>query len=45
VGALNTKGQADLIEEHRGHKQVVPGIRDLPTVANPKSELDVYGLK
>lgn len=27
VGALDTKGRADLIEEHRGHKQVVPDIR------------------
>jgi uncharacterized protein len=27
VGVLDTKGRADLIEEHRGHKQVVPDIR------------------
>ena len=27
VGLLDTKGRADLIEEHRGHKQVVPDIR------------------
>jgi uncharacterized protein len=27
LGPLDTKGRADLIEEHRGHKQVVPDIR------------------
>jgi uncharacterized protein len=27
VGVLDAKGRADLIEEHRGHKQVVPDIR------------------
>jgi uncharacterized protein len=27
LGVLDTKGRADLIEEHRGHKQVVPDIR------------------
>src|SRR6201985_3763958 len=27
VSVLDTKGRADLIEEHRGHKQVVPDIR------------------
>ena len=27
VGSLDAKGLADLIEEHRGHKQVVPDIR------------------
>ncbi|HEY3988752.1 MAG TPA: DUF177 domain-containing protein [Acidobacteriaceae bacterium] len=27
VGVLDTRGRADLIEEHRGHKQVVPDIR------------------
>jgi uncharacterized protein len=27
IGVLDAKGRADLIEEHRGHKQVVPDIR------------------
>ena len=27
VGPLDAKGRADLIEEHRGHKQVIPDIR------------------
>jgi uncharacterized protein len=27
VGPLESKGRADLIEEHRGHKQVIPDIR------------------
>ena len=34
LGPLDTKGRADLIEEHRGHKQVVPEVR-VPWITLP----------